>query len=111
MKKFCLIGFENSSGVKRRPRGAPIIMCKNPYGDTLTLNHTTFEWYKASLNKRLILKWELDGLRKYCSSHWSTKDPYTFICSDGTILHIVPYEEISIIFAELKLRGKNNEST
>jgi hypothetical protein len=110
MSKFCVIGFENSRGIQRRPLGAPIILCKahhsnNIFGD---MPQTTFEWYKKSLDKKVIKKWSQYNMRKHCNRNWSsTKNKDIFVCSDGTILYIVPAEEVDICFAEIKLKGKN----
>ena len=104
MSKFCVIGLENSSGISSRPLGAPIILCK--HRDDFT--QTTFEWYKESLDKKVIKKLSQYNMRKHCNRNWaSTKNKDMFVCSDGTILYIVPAEEVDICFAEIKLKGKN----
>lgn len=106
MSKYCVIGFENSSGINSRPLGSPIILCKAHHSDDIS--QTTFEWYKKSLDKKVIKKWSQYNMRKHCNRNWaSTKNKDMFVCSDGTLLHIVPAEEVDICFAEIKLKGKN----
>ena len=104
MKKYCLIGFENCSGVLGRPFGAPIILTKAKRREASS-SGTTFDWYKKTLDKSLIKRWTLKNMREYANKHWSDKkDEDVFRCGDGTMLYIVPENEIEIAFAEIKLK-------